>query len=103
MTTVEGNKLIDEFMQLPVSMVHGALCYADWDGMHSVKYHESWDWLMPVVEKVSTVFNQMDFIEIAEMPKSAQEIWELKICAPSIAVVWFAVVSFIQWYNQQKK
>jgi hypothetical protein len=51
-TIQEGNRLIAEFMELSVSMLHGELCYADWDGMHSVKYHTSWDWLMEVVEKI---------------------------------------------------
>lgn len=57
---VEGNKLIAEFMDKPVTILHGDLCYADWDGMHPVKYHTSWDWLMPVSIKLRMVIVDTD-------------------------------------------
>jgi len=55
--TIEGNKLIAEFMELylikgqkypfghPVTKVN----------FKEARYHYSWDWLMPVVEKISNI------------------------------------------------
>lgn len=45
----EKNKLIADYMELSVFELHGELCYADWDGMHSVKHDSEWNWMMPVV------------------------------------------------------
>lgn len=47
----EYDLLISEFMGLSVTELHGDICFADGDGMHSVKYSESWDWLLPVFVK----------------------------------------------------
>ena len=47
------DKLFADFEGRSVSKLHGDICYADWDGMHSVKYSESWDWFLPVWKKAS--------------------------------------------------
>lgn len=57
MKTEEGNKLIAEFMGWRKSGIHGWLPPNKEDswayGKDSIlKYHFSWDWLMPVVEKI---------------------------------------------------
>ncbi len=56
----ENNRLIAEFMggqrvlldkdvyNMPT---HNSLCY----GVNELKYHTSWDWLMPVVERIRSV------------------------------------------------
>src|SRR5688572_2745047 len=94
MTTTEGNKLIAAFMEKPDHIMPELL-----------KYHSSWDWLMPVVEKI------VDLGFIVEIPiaKSGTDVFiynkqeRLNIVAylKPIDAVWNAVVQFIQWYNTQ--
>tara|TARA_Y100000590_G_C15715491_1_gene1011738 strand:- start:513 stop:809 length:297 start_codon:yes stop_codon:yes gene_type:complete len=47
---MEGNKLISDFMEVETS---NGIVYQDnnTNEFHRIKYHESWDWLIPVVEK----------------------------------------------------
>jgi len=69
MTTIEGNKLIAEFMGIlyglklnatdPVTeeskvRIHEYNGIEGTEGLHinHLKFHSSWDWLMPVVEKI---------------------------------------------------
>ena len=52
----ENNKLIAEFMQ---KGFEGFGLY-DYNGKHyklyELKFHKSWDWLMPVIEKIEEIF-----------------------------------------------
>ena len=70
MNTQENNKLIAEFMGLIIrdkdgnlptsSQQHKLFVEEEWDKLYFVSpyspngldYHESWDWLMPVVDKI---------------------------------------------------
>jgi len=45
---MNNNKLIAEFMGYEVHPVYE-------DERHDLQYHTSWDWLMPVVEKIEQV------------------------------------------------
>ena len=57
------NKLIAEFMELPTEVSKaGLLNYyhreynsGTWYEEHELSYNVSWDWLMPVVEKIEQV------------------------------------------------
>lgn len=120
MTTIEGNKLIAEFMG----------CYGDthWSGGESVfrygfkdthiterwhesqfdemtPYHSSWDWLMPVVEKIEdlgySVFIQNDvcWIKVGRAGMKMPLISELG--ENKISATFAAITQFIQWYNTQ--
>lgn len=58
-TIVEGNKLIADFMQLNHFQTdkHPLLLFTDHntddlDCLENIQYDSSWDWLMPVVEKI---------------------------------------------------
>ena len=57
-----------------------------------LKYNTSWDWLMPVVEKILNLKNtyaqerQMVFNSIS----------------PDINITYTAIISFIKWYNENK-
>ena len=68
---MENNKLIAEFMELPTEVSKaGLLNYyhreynsGTWYEEHELSYNVSWDWLMPVVEKIDDMFgndNQVD-------------------------------------------
>lgn len=98
---IEGNKLIAEFMGYE---------YIGGDVMHypylrkgdeiiavhnDVCYHSSWDWLMPVVHKITGEIQQ-------DYPLKTTMITDLAIHTPR-EDVWEAVVEFIKWYNSQKQ
>jgi hypothetical protein len=99
MNTTEANKLIAEFMGdafMEISM--------DGDTHHPL-FHSSWDWLMPVVEKINTthavnigrISCQISHILDQENPISAI------VCGDTSKLhetVYTAVVEFIKWYNE---
>lgn len=62
-------------------------------------YHTSWDWLMPVVEKIEKT---TAFVNIKGCLVNISTIVE--VSAPTkLEAVWLAVVEFIEWYNTQNK
>jgi hypothetical protein len=108
----EGNKLIAEFMQLPLCDVwhcseevfkkawrvkdDGAMLYygitpmwIDCDEPQFLHYHSHWDWIMPVVGKVrdSTDENVQQF--------GGFEIFELGLTATT-ETIWKAIVAFLK-------
>lgn len=111
---IDGNKLIAEFMdckinnevcfdRIEIPLAHGVAARVGRKeyGLYEVngnshnpfqlKYHSSWDWLMPVVEKIG----KMNEPFIHKLPVS-----KLSIFTP-IEEVFHKVVDFIKWYNQQ--
>lgn len=75
---------------------------------HELEFHESWDWLMPVVEKIESLTSHGDFKYIVSIQGGYccvsedgdgemihTQDWE----SPKIQVVWETVVKFITWHN----
>jgi hypothetical protein len=94
----EGNRLIAEF--LGVKPVDG--WYNGWElhkagvpfaygamgnGTHELKFHTSWDWLMPIVDKCSIMAHEL-YLE------HDIEFW--MFMANEIQAVWSKVVEFIK-------
>lgn len=98
MSTTEGNQLIANFI--------GILTDGDRTSKHFgsklLQYHSSWDWLMPVVEKIEAI-EDSDNYEVDIFGNCCQiGISENAIGETKIEATWNAVILFIQWYNQNK-
>ena len=121
---IEGNKLIAEFMCKTIYPIAGTKEFNKWRGNRcdyhefELKYHSSWDWLMPVVEKIEKS-EPSTWVEIygdrkvftCDITNENQPIIEdeyqvlvsSKSLKTKIEAVWLAVVEFIRWYNQIDK
>lgn len=92
MNTTEDNKLIAEFIQ---KGSEGFGLY-DFKGCHyklnKLEFHSSWDWLMPVVGKIT---QDEKFWEV-----DGREYLMDIVPYARIEDVYDAVVLFIKWYNE---
>ena len=85
---MNNNKLIAEFMGLVVSDSDNYTSELHTNVDADLKYHTSWDWLMPVVHKIKD--------------SSGQGIFMMEIGLP-IEHVYNAVVEFIKEYNDERQ
>jgi len=101
-TIEEGNKLIAEFMGIVPIVETNGIVYKDTNTGHImlIKYHSSWDWLMPVVEKIEKT-TQCDIIIHAKnvVDASYNSQTQLYYAGSLLQNAWQAVVEFIEWYN----
>ena len=92
MNISEGNKLIAEFMGLATYQSEHKLgrknkpTFVIKDNKHltirQVKYHSSWDWLMPVVAKISNECEEpeeLDGLKYALLTNNIEEAWEFVV------------------------
>ncbi len=131
--TIEGNKLIAEFMGAvtPKTAPGIILPYIKndevWFGdgttpngqygsafkISDLKYHSSWDWLMPVVEKIESLplINDAGICVLIEHSycRIYLDNWgEYTTVAENatkknkLSAVYLSVIEFIKWYNQNK-
>ncbi len=113
MDTNEGNKLIAEFMGYKIGILSGWLSGTskeesaykkdENDSINDVlgkvsnlKYHSSWDWLMPVVHKAYEITTE------DEQQFAGLTLFEIGLPTP-INEIWQYVTEFIQWYNTHNK
>jgi len=120
MTTEENNQLIAEFMGVKPNKdgeyeMYQALDFIEdgEDEKHSysgkeMEFKASWNWIMPVVEKVdqigaSVIIGRM-FCEIKYIdPLNQSKHFEVRIASGvKINAINGAIVDFIQWYNENK-
>lgn len=103
-----GNRLIAEFIKLQHlpsndidedTIVAPSLRVGIGAENLKLEYHTSFDWLMPVVEKIEglgyTVHIEGSYCKIGDMNAVISD-------ADKIEVTWLAVVEFIQWHNANK-
>tara|TARA_B110000858_G_scaffold103773_1_gene118898 strand:- start:56 stop:301 length:246 start_codon:yes stop_codon:yes gene_type:complete len=78
----KDNRIIAKFMEYPDLGKEGDFFY--------LKYHDSWDWLMPVVEKIMWD-NDIEDNQCTNIAEA--------LCDAKIDRVYEAVVKFIKTYN----
>ena len=113
MKTTEGNKLIAEFMGFKensttsVTVLYNEVSCEVLDET-KLSYHTSWDWLMPVVEKIeqigaSVIIGRM-FCKIEYKDPLNKKHFDIEIASGvKINAVNGAINEFIKWYNKNKQ
>ena len=97
----QGNKLIAEFMGATqdsddLSDWWGGIMFPHgYDRTFALKYHSSWDWLMPVVEKILKIAHENMLNE-----------WECEFAnrflSCNITAIYLLCIEFIKWHNANK-
>ena len=118
---LEGNKIIAEFMQYSDidchECKHSGVCnhlqcgLSTQEKIEQFKFHSSYDWIMPVVEKIeqllfpNDVFYNIHILGGCCVCIISSDMDELgQYSEPTkILTVFKAVVEFIKWYNEQNK
>lgn len=126
LSVIERNKIIAVFMGgKQVGKIKGSP-YTIWEveiwgqlhrDIHDYlfQYHSSWDWLMPVVEKIENKLKWKYEVEIGNNVYHPDIMYRCTIhdagnatylefeSKTKIEAVWLAVVEFIKWHNNQNK
>lgn len=131
MTTEEGNKIIAEFMgcykntvywgNIPTEVwgfkdTHITERWHESNFNNNTPYHSSWDWLMPVVEKIIEIditpapnwtgyridIVPRGYVKISAFPMPTI-IRNVSIEGSLINAVYKSVTDFIQYYNEQQE
>ena len=91
---MEGNKLISDFMEVETS---NGIVYQDnnTNEFHRIKYHESWDWLIPVVEKCLQTGDNTNEGELIKH----QNLISIALNTMDKDKVYDEVIEFIKKYN----
>jgi hypothetical protein len=109
---MKNNKLIAEFMELPTEFFNsGILNYyfkefnsGAWYEEHELSYNFSWDWLIPVVEKIESLrdVNGNAYRFTIDMCNAQIEGTNIEILggAFKLNTTYDAVVQFINQYNK---
>ena len=96
----EGNLLISEFLGDEINAKRTEVypkksygcngCYS----VENLRYHRSWDWLMPVVKEIQE-------LKIKEFSKKKPVMSAL--IDVDIDILWTSVVSFLKWYEVSER
>jgi len=94
---IENDKQCKEAMKYFDNEEFGTI-YFDTTGL---KYHKSWDWLMPVVEKIWDIIKNKESLFYFTVNKELT-IFSKAYGENNINTCYSAVIEFINWYNKQK-
>ena len=114
MKTLENNKLIAEFLNVKIhpceTIEKFKFLPIEERGLYNgyfiedLKYHEDWNWLMEVVEKIESLGYRIEIVKhICRIYLSNKETIIISENIPKIEAVYNACVEFIKWYNNQNK
>jgi hypothetical protein len=102
---LEGNKLIAEFMGATIDESNNVKFILPADGiglagcgLKACRYHTSWDWLMPVVQKIGKQMDRTILGILKHFNETQSNFW-----CDGIENIWEGCVQFIKWYNQTPK
>lgn len=107
-TIVEKNRMIAEFMGLRYgrSSVKTYVIENNKEVLpKDLKYHTSWDWLMPVVEKIESLGYEFQITKEEAYFKDTDGDFEIVASAFNGSIMdntYNAVVQFIEWFNENK-
>jgi 3-keto-L-gulonate-6-phosphate decarboxylase len=99
-TIIESNKLIAEFMGKTVYPVIGDKDYKKWKGqfcdyeIFQLKYHSSWDSLMPVYKKLKG-----DYKHISMLWRDVEN----ALLDADVFKTFEAIVAYIKWFSSSIK
>ena len=102
---IEGNKLIAEFMGIKTKVYSDRPTITRWKYGNSMlyetdlKYHSSWDWLMPVIYKIESFGFSATILDVG-MCIAGKLIIE-RFGESKIEGTYYTIIEFIKWYNQQ--
>jgi len=131
---LESNKLIAKFMgetyrdngfPYIIKIHNSSICKSNPKGEvgHPIHYHDEWNWLMPVVEKIAKLqFKPVEVINNGEdsyydniyprtfaMTNADTRKFMVRLnkfplhqSNSLIEATYYAVIEFIEWYNKQK-
>jgi hypothetical protein len=124
MDTTENNKLIAEFMggkikefnplfgskfkEIDTANMECYISLPKYVNPKALKYHISWDWLMPVVEKIEGTetengyYEVRPFIDRTEILDDHFQVFIEVDGNDRQKNTYEAVVEFIKWYNENK-
>jgi hypothetical protein len=108
MEYTESNKMIAEFMGLWVIQLPETRFSEDQVWAEDLKYHTSWYWLMPVVDKIRGMGYRVDISIGVDCSVHIRKIGQttgpnIVAYSESLQAVYTAVVQFITWFNAQPK
>ena len=117
MNTQESNKLIAEFMGLSAIRHHEANKENMYSWLDEIRgqtillppskmnYERSWDWLMPVVEKIENLGFEFFIIEnrckVSHNTDNSIEVLSYLEGGSKIQITYQTVIEFIKWHNEQ--
>ena len=97
-TTYEQDGLC-KYCHNNVNHGHNIRCYVlDTD---QLKYHTSWDWLMPVYAKIRQVKIE-DNHDVSAKIESVFKYADFAFETDSILSLWKVIVEYLKWYSSQK-
>ena len=123
-TTTENNKLLAEFMEWGNGGVYitpfenVGYCNGEPTSIclgYDLLFHKSWDWLMPVVDKIEKELTEEFRVVIFEDECSIYQKTEdgstliifnciaEQFNTSKIEATYLACVEFVEWYNEQNK
>ena len=114
MKNLENNKLIAEFEGHTINYgfkKEGVLFLGHHISAYNLIYDTSWNWLMPVVQKINVIDDYSYTIQIMSMDVEIYKNFNNKTVFQSeckwqpdelLQSVYEAVVEFIKWYNKNK-